>query len=97
MRAVLDAFDAVAEACRVDGDGRAGCELARRVDVDDAGQLMAGAHRLAHDERAVGAVVVVVQVRAADADVGHLDADLVGGRLRLRKLGDAEVTLAVED
>src|SRR5436190_24138671 len=45
---------------------------------DDAGDLVPERQRLADEEIADRTAVVVVQVRAADAAVGHRDTDLVG-------------------
>src|SRR5690606_5601438 len=87
----------VAERRGVDGDRGAGGELPGRVEVDRPGDLVAGYEGLTDDERPVRAVVVVVQVRAADAGVRDAQPHLAGGRLRGGDLGDGEVLLAVDD
>src|SRR3954447_19783632 len=58
---------------------------------------MAEDHRAGHDEVADPAVLVVVDVRAADADRLDLDHDLVRTGHRHRVVLDTQVTYAVQD
>jgi len=58
---------------------------------DDAGDLVPERQRFADKKIADRAAVVVVQVRAADAAVGHRDADLVGRERRVGARLDPDV------
>ncbi len=61
---------------------------------DDAGDLVPECQRLANEEIADRAAMVVVQVRAADAAVGDRNADLVGRERRLGTRLDPRTSLA---
>ena len=77
-------------------------ELARvqagavRRGLDHAGSLVAEDDRLADPDRAEAAVVVVVQVRAADAAAGDADDGGVGGCLRIGQILDPQVMGRIE-
>ena len=58
---------------------------------------MAQHHRLAQPHRAEAAMLVVVQVGAADAAVADADADLARAGLERRMVLDAEVLRRVDD
>ena len=72
--------------------------LDARPDLGDvAGDLMAEDHRLLQPDRAETAMVIVVQIRAADAADGERHADFAGsGRSRFRRF-DPEVFGVVND
>src|SRR5699024_421335 len=65
-------------------------------EVHDGRQLVTGGHGLAQDEGAVGAVEVVVQVGAADADVRDAQPHLALPGLDLRHVLPAEVLGGVD-
>ena len=89
----------VARAARIDRDARAGLDpLDLRADgLDDARDFVAEDHRLAQAHRSEAAVVVIMQVRAADAAEGDAHANVARaerGDFRLldpqilRRMGD---------
>ena len=64
---------------------------------DYAGYFMSKRHRLLDPHRAEAAMMVVVQVRAADAAGGDLDAHFVGRRCRIGIAVDPQVFRGVDD
>ena len=64
---------------------------------DDAGDFMAEHHRLFHANGAEAAMLVVVQVGAADAAAANADAQLAGAEIGGRYLLDAQVAGGVDD
>ena len=89
----------VAWLARVDGDARAGLHpghLAADL-VDGAGDLVPERHGLLQAHGAEAAMVVVVQVGAADAAGLDPDADIARAQRRHLDLLDAEVLRSMDD
>ena len=89
----------LARHARVDRDARAGGEI-RHLGadlLDHAGDLVPERHRLLDPHGAEAAVVVVVQVRAADAARRDADADLVRSRRHDGDVLDPQVLGRVDD
>ena len=64
---------------------------------DDARDLMPQRHRLLDANDAEAAVMVIVQVGAADAAIGDLDADLARAGRRIRVAVDPQILRGVND
>ncbi|MGX0995178.1 hypothetical protein AB7M38_002470 [Bradyrhizobium diazoefficiens] len=88
-----------ARLARIDGDARARLHAGHAVTDgrDHAGDLMAQRHRLLDAHDAEAAVMVVMQVRAADAAIGDLDADLARAGCRIGIAVDPQVFRGVND
>jgi len=99
LQALLAVAAQAAGAARTDGDAVAGLVLAHAAAdlLDDAGHLVAEHHRLLDAHGAEAAMLVVVQVRPADAAAAHAHAQLAGPDLGRGHVFDAQIAGGVDD
>src|SRR5882757_8298184 len=84
---------------RIHRHPRAGLKLRHIVadGCDHARYLVSERHRLLDPDRAKTAMVIIVQIRTADAAGGDFDADFACARRRVGKAVDPQVFWGVDD
>ncbi len=84
---------------RINGDARSRLQMTDAIAdrSDDTGDLVTERHRLLNAHGAEAAMVIIVQVGAADAAIGDLDADLAGAGHGVGIIVDPQVLRRVDD
>ncbi len=88
-----------ARTARIHRDAHTRCKVRHALTDrgDDACDLVAERHRLLDPHRAEAAMVIIMQIGAADAAGCDLDADLTAGRCRIGIIVDPQILRSVND